>query len=78
MWDLPQKWPGVRVQGPLEDRGVVEQTLTHREVRVTVKSGRATGTPKVASLRWVSPHDLHTLGLSSLAKKSLRKAGVAC
>jgi A/G-specific adenine glycosylase len=86
MWDLPMsdpgvkvpKWPGVRLQGKLERRGVVEQTLTHREVRVTVSAGRATGIPKNDALRWVAPENLHQLGLSSLARKTLRKAGVAC
>ncbi|MCA1825350.1 MAG: A/G-specific adenine glycosylase [Myxococcales bacterium] len=86
MWDLPMsdpgarlpKWPGVRVRGRLEDRGVVAQTLTHREVRVAIRAGHASGAPKTDSLKWVAPNDLHQLGLSSLARKSLRKAGIAC
>ena len=77
LWDLPHKGPlpGVRA-GALQLHGLVEQTLTHREVRVTIHGGPATGTPKSTELRWVQPADLHTLGLSSLARKSLRKAGV--
>ena len=81
MWDLPAteiKLPGVRLRGPLTEKGVVEQTLTHRQVRVTVKAGRASGTPRSDDLRWVGPNALHQLGLSSLARKSLRKAGIAC
>ncbi|MGZ6143181.1 MAG: A/G-specific adenine glycosylase [Myxococcales bacterium] len=81
MWDLPaagQELPGVRRHGPLADMGVVEQTLTHREVRVGVKAGRASGTPRSDGLRWVVPDGLHRLGLSSLARKSLRAAGIAC
>jgi hypothetical protein len=77
LWDLPenQKLSGVRVHGALEKRGVVEQTLTHREVRVAIHSGRASGTPR-GELRWVAPEELPRLGLSSLARKSLRVAGV--
>jgi A/G-specific adenine glycosylase len=86
LWDLPMsdpgakvpKWPGVRLHGGLEPRGIVAQTLTHREVRVTLKSGRASGTPRDVDLKWVAPQALHQLGLSSLARKSLRQAGVAC
>ena len=80
MWDLPpagEPLPGIR-KGALEAAGVVAQTLTHREVRVAIHSGRATGTPRIATLRWVEAGRLHEVGLSSLAKKSLRKAGIAC
>jgi len=81
MWDLPAteiKLPGVRLRGPFTEKGVVEQTLTHRQVRVTVKAGRASGKPCSDDLKWVGPSALHQLGLSSLARKSLRKAGIAC
>jgi A/G-specific adenine glycosylase len=80
MWDLPAteiKLPGVRLHGALAACGIVEQTLTHREVRVAIQSGRASGTPRSGDLRWVLPANLAGLGLSSLARKSLRKAGVA-
>ena len=80
LWDLPAtevKLPGVRRHGALADCGVVEQTLTHREVRVSIQGGRGSGTPRSADLRWVLPARLGALGLSSLARKSLRKAGVA-
>jgi A/G-specific adenine glycosylase len=79
MWDLPAtevKLPGVRLHGALADCGIVAQTLTHREVRVSVSSGRGSGTPRSADLRWVAPAQLGTVGLSSLARKSLRKAGI--
>jgi A/G-specific adenine glycosylase len=78
LWDLPAAGllPGVRIRGALLASGSVEQTLTHREVRVNIRSGRASGTPRSADLRWVAPGDLRTLGLSSLARKSLRAAGV--
>jgi A/G-specific adenine glycosylase len=79
MWDLPAtevKLPGVRLHGALADCGIVEQTLTHREVRVNIRSGRASGTPRSAGLRWVAPDGFKALGLSSLARKSLRKAGL--
>jgi hypothetical protein len=29
-------------------------------------------------LRWVAPDALHEIGLSSLARKSLRAAGIPC
>ena len=80
LWDLPAaglELPGVRRHGVLADRGVVAQTLTHREVRVRIRSGRGSGAPRTESLRWVLPAQLGELGLSSLARKSLRKAGVA-
>lgn len=77
MWDLPQTKPrGVRIEGALTEKGIVEQTLTHREVRVAVKAAAASGTP--ATAKWVPPQDLHRFGLSSLARKSLRKAGIPC
>ena len=77
LWDLPQATPaGVRIQGKTVGRGAVEQTLTHREVRVVLRSARASGTPESADVRWVAPEGLVSLGLSSLARKSLRQAGV--
>ena len=81
MWDLPAaeaSLPGVRRHGALADRGIVAQTLTHREVRVAIRTGRASGTPRGEGLKWVAPEGLHRLGLSSLARKSLRQAGIAC
>jgi hypothetical protein len=45
-------------------------------VRVMVRSARASGTPESADVRWVAPEGLASLGLSSLARKSLRQAGV--
>jgi len=77
LWDLPEERPtGIRVHGHLEDCGVVEQTLTHREVRVAIRAARASGIPASAEVRWVAPDGLAAVGLSSLARKSLRKAGV--
>jgi adenine-specific DNA glycosylase len=77
LWDLPRARPaGIRVHGAIASRGVVEQTLTHREVRVCVEAARASGTPVGTGLRWVAPDGLAALGLSSLARKSLRAAGV--
>jgi len=80
MWDLPDteiKLPGVRLRGAAKECGIVEQTLTHREVRVTVRTAQASGTPRSEALRWVQPSKLAQIGLSSLAKKSLRKAGIS-
>ena len=78
LWDLPEPGahPGVRVRGALSDCGVVEQTLTHREVSVTVRTGAASGVPRGPALRFFLPSELSTIGLSSLARKSLRRAGV--
>ena len=56
--------------------GIVEQTLTHREVRVTIQTARASGTPSSPDVRWVVPGGIAALGVSSLARKSLRRAGV--
>jgi A/G-specific adenine glycosylase len=77
MWDLPRQPPaGVRLHGPTRDRGFVQQTLTHREVRVHVAAGRASGTPRDPALRWVPPEALAGYGLSSLARKTMKQAGV--
>ncbi len=77
MWDLPRDKPaGVRIHGAPVPCGVVEQTLTHREVRVAVEAARASGTPASPDVRWVAPEGLVALGVSSLARKSLRRAGI--
>ena len=77
LWDLPRERPaGIRVHGKVADRGVVEQTLTHREVRVRIEAARASGTPAAGEVRWVAPEGLAALGLSSLTRKSLLLAGV--
>jgi A/G-specific adenine glycosylase len=77
LWDLPVERPaGIRVHGALLSVGVVEQTLTHREVRVEIAAARASGNPATAEVRWVAPEGIFSLGLSSLARKSLRLAGV--
>jgi hypothetical protein len=57
-------------------KGIVEQALTHREVRVRIEAAAASGSPRSASLRWVAPAELAGYGLSSLARKSLKQAGV--
>jgi len=77
LWDLPEERPaGIRLHGELASRGIVEQTLTHREVRVEIQAARASGTPSSGNVRWVAPAGLSALGLSSLARKSLGRAGV--
>ena len=77
LWDLPAEKPaGIRLHGRPTSRGVVEQTLTHREVHVTVATARASGTPPDADVRWVAPEGIAAMGMSSLARKSLRCAGV--
>src|SRR2546425_9763299 len=41
LWDLPVERPeGIRILGRMTSLGVVEQTLTHREVRVTLQTAR--------------------------------------
>jgi A/G-specific adenine glycosylase len=74
LWELPrEKPPGIRLHGSLRVSGVVEQTLTHREVRVTVHTARASGVAR-EGFRWVAPDGLVQLGLSSLTRKTLRLA----
>ena len=76
MWDLPREKPaGIRIHGALADKGAVEQTLTHREVRVQVAAARASGKPRSPQVRWVEPGALASYGLSSLARKTLQRAG---
>ncbi len=60
----------------LQTRGVVRQTLTHREVTVRLLAAQARGRAP-AHLRWTLPAELGSLGLSSLAAKALRACGVA-
>jgi A/G-specific adenine glycosylase len=77
LWDLPESPPdGVRVSGKIEPRGVVEQVLTHRLLRVSISAAEATGDPRAEGWRWVAPDGLAAMGLSSVARKSLAQAGV--
>jgi adenine-specific DNA glycosylase len=67
---------------------LVAQTLTHRELRVLVFTARAKGAASAAfvgraaageeTVRWIAPTAaaLRTVGLSSLARKCLRAAGI--
>ena len=77
LWDLPEKGPlpGIRI-GASRALGIVEQTLTHREVRVHVEGAKGTGAPRHRDLRWLQPSLLGSVGLSSLARKCLAVAGV--
>ena len=75
LWDLPAPERVRRLWSTLTPRGEVCQTLTHREVRVEIFTARASGRAP-PGMRWVLPSGLRGLGLSSLASKSLRKAGV--
>lgn len=70
----------------LRPLGAVEQTLTHRELRVhlfgvTLAEGAPLAKVRLSpeSLRWVEPtaEALGAVGLSSLARKSLRACGLA-
>src|SRR5207245_2748632 len=70
LWDLPVERPeGIRILGRMTSLGVVEETLTHREVRVTLQTARASGTPRSPDVRWVAPAGIVALGVSSLARK---------
>jgi A/G-specific adenine glycosylase len=74
LWELPRSLPsGVKLRSKAGPAVTVEQTLTHREVRVTVRSARATGVA-ADGFRWVTPDGLAGLGLSSLTRKTLRAA----
>jgi A/G-specific adenine glycosylase len=74
LWELPRAAPsGVKLLSRAASAVVVEQTLTHREVRVTVRTARAAGVAG-AGFRWVAPDGLAALGLSSLTRKTLRAA----
>jgi len=68
---------GVSGRPRLEPRGEVRQLLTHRDLRVLLFTARTRAAPPPDGLRWTSPADLSKLGLSSLARKCLRAAGVA-
>ena len=78
---------GLPVEGlRLRPLGAVEQALTHRELRVhlfAVALGEGAPLAKARlereTVRWVAPtaEALGALGLSSLARKSLRACGVA-
>ena len=66
---------GVPGRPRLEARGEVRQVLTHRDLRVLLFTARATFAAAPEGLRWTRPGDLANLGLSSLARKCLRRAG---
>jgi A/G-specific adenine glycosylase len=59
----------------LRSRGEVQQTLTHRELRVAVFSGSGSAR-EGEDLRFVAPGRLGSVGLSSLARKCLRACGI--
>ncbi len=87
---------GCGLRARLEQVGEVNQTLTHRELRVLLFRAKGRGakpsaaparaartpvpaqarTPIARELRWVRAEELAQLGLSSLARKSLRACGV--
>jgi A/G-specific adenine glycosylase len=67
---------GIRGRPALEACGEVRQVLTHRDLRVLLFKAPAEAAPAPAGLRWARPADLPALGLSSLARKCLRAAGV--
>jgi A/G-specific adenine glycosylase len=78
---------GLPVEGlALRPLGAVEQTLTHRELRVhlfgaELREGAPLAKARLdrEALRWVEPtaEALGAVGLSSLARKSLRACGLA-
>jgi len=68
---------GIPGRPRLEACGEVRQILTHRDLRVLLFRARAREAAPPEGLRWASPADLPALGLSSLARKCLRAAGVA-
>ncbi|MFL5453769.1 MAG: A/G-specific adenine glycosylase [Myxococcales bacterium] len=59
----------------LEKRGEVHQTLTHRELHVTLFAGPGDAAER-EDLRFVAPAALGSVGLSSLARKCLRACGI--
>jgi A/G-specific adenine glycosylase len=67
---------GVSGRPRLEPCGEVRQVLTHRDLRVLLFRARARTAATPAGLRWALPADLASVGLSSLARKCLRAAGV--
>lgn len=75
LWDLPAPEAVARLAGPLSPAGEVRQALTHRDLRVAIFTGAARGRAP-AGMRWVLPAGLGSLGVSSLAAKCLRRAGV--
>ncbi|MFL5311921.1 MAG: A/G-specific adenine glycosylase [Myxococcales bacterium] len=68
---------GVSGARRLEPCGEVRQVLTHRDLRVLLFRAHTRGGRAPAGLRWTLPADLASVGLSSLARKCLRAAGVA-
>jgi len=68
---------GVPGRPRLRARGEVRQVLTHRDLRVLLFTARGGKGAAPDGLRWMRPADLPKLGLSSLARKCLRTAGVA-
>ena len=76
---------GIAAPRTLRPLGLVEQTLTHRELRVHLFGAElVAGAPQgrqaldPAALRWVLPEAtaLEAIGLSSLTRKSLRACGL--
>jgi A/G-specific adenine glycosylase len=59
----------------LEKSGEVRQTLTHRELHVTLFAGPGEAAER-DDLRFLAPGALGSVGLSSLARKCLRACGI--
>jgi A/G-specific adenine glycosylase len=69
---------GIAAKGlRLRARGEVRQILTHRDLRVFLFSAAAPALRLREGLRWARPEDLEGLGLSSLTRKCLARAGEA-
>ena len=64
-WDLPEPFPGARIQAPL---GEFTHIITHRRYRFTVYAARVKDIPK--HCRWSS----ESLPVSTIASKALRIA----
>jgi len=66
-WDLPESFDAARLGAVL---GQFSHTITHRHYRFTVREARTTRI--TAACRWYAEEEIHTILLSTVARKALR------
>jgi adenine-specific DNA glycosylase len=66
-WDLPEPFRAARLGAAL---GEFAHTITHRHYRFTVREAKAMHIP--ATCRWHTEKEIHSIPLSTVARKALR------
>jgi A/G-specific adenine glycosylase len=65
---------GLNLEGVPVSLGEIRHVFTHRDATVQVLGARASGRVSRANVRWIYPHELNALPLSSFGKKMIERA----